>query len=332
MNAPRVLIVRLGAFGDIVHTLPLAADLDAAGWRVDWLCEDRWSDLLDGNPAIDRVWRLPRRHGELAERRRWRRRLIEHLRGTIFDAVIDAQGLAKSAWWSVRVRSRRRIAHRPPRAREGSWIVAHRRTPVDAVHVIDQQRALALPLLGARHPRGPWRFPLPPWREEAVRMRRWWEERGDGRPWLANVGAGWPTKVWPRARWKELVELWEARGEGSVIGWGSPEEHAVAEMIAARGSLIAPPTTIPELAGLMRACRAVVSGDTGPLHLALALGVPAVGLFGPVPAERNGPRGTRYRNLQAPGAAWERRYPSRVAMDAIVAEEVLAKLEEVAPR
>ncbi len=73
----------------------------------------------------------------------------------------------------------------------------------------------------------------------------------------------------------------------------------------------------------------VVSGDTGPLHLALALGVPAIGLFGPVPAERNGPRGRGYRTFQAPGAAWERRDVSKVDLGAIAAEPVLAAADDV---
>ena len=88
--------------------------------------------------------------------------------------------------------------------------------------------------------------------------------------------------------------------------------------------MLAPPTTIPQLAGLIARAAVFVSGDTGPLHLSLALGTPAVGLFGPVPAERNGPRGRGYRTLQAPGAAWERRDVAKVDMGAIAADAVIA--------
>jgi heptosyltransferase-1 len=89
-------------------------------------------------------------------------------------------------------------------------------------------------------------------------------------------------------------------------------------------AILAPPTTIPQLAAIIRHARVFVSGDTGPLHLSLALGRPAVGLFGPVPAARNGPRGRGYRTLQAPGAAWERKDVSKVNMGALSADDVMA--------
>lgn len=337
----RVLIIRLGAFGDIIHTLPLAADLAAAGYEVGWTCEDRWAGLLHGNPAVRRLHVLPRavlHGGDLSWSQRflrWRR-LVRELRAGGYAAVIDAQGLAKSAVLAAGSGAPLRIGHRPPRAREGSWLVGRVRTPVSATHVIDQQRALGLPLMGTRPPRGPWRFPLPAWTAEREWARRWlvrqgWYRGGDERPWLLNVGAGWPTKVWPRQRQVDFAQVAQRRRRPLVLVWGSPAEHDLAEeIIAAAGyGTLAPPTTIPQLAGLLAQAAVVVSGDTGPLHLALALARPAVGLFGPVPAERNGPRGLGYRNLQAPGAAWERHDVSRVDMSVISAEAVVAQVEAV---
>lgn len=330
----RVLVVRLGAFGDIVHTLPLAADLHAAGHRVHWLCEDRWAAVLDGSPAVTALHQLPRgrwkregsgRLARLADMRHLRR----ELRAQAFDAVIDAQGLAKSAWWSLASGARRRIGHARPRARELSWLASAERTPCTATHVIDQQRALGGPLLDAPATEA-WRFPLPAWNDQRSWAAGWMAEHQLDRPWALNVGAGWPTKVWPEERQRECLAALVARGQRPLVVWGSPAEREVAEGLVATvaGCVLAPPTDLPQLGALLARCRLLVSGDTGPLHLALAVGCPAVGLFGPVPAERNGPRGPGYRTLQAPGAAWERKDVAKVDMGAISAAQVLAAGDE----
>lgn len=326
----RVLIVRLGAFGDIIHTLPLAADLAAAGHHVSWLCEDRWATLVEGSTAVAQVFRLPRRlmrdpTAAVGGKLLVLRRLAREMRAHRFDAAIDAQGLAKSAALSLASGANLRLGHRRPRARELSWLITSRKSPVGAVHVIDQQRALGLALTRGQS-RGPWRFPLPPWRGDHAWAHDWLARRHLSRPWLVNVGAGWPTKVWPKARQVEFVRACARDRQPLVLVWGTHDEHDLAEeIIAEAGSgVLAPPTTIPQLAGLIARGGVLVSGDTGPLHLALALGTPAVGLFGPVPAERNGPRGRGYRTLQAPGAAWERRDVAKVDMGAISADAVVA--------
>jgi lipopolysaccharide heptosyltransferase I len=323
----RVLVVRLGAFGDIVHTLPLAADLRAAGHRVGWICEDRWADLLRHNPVVDAVHLFPRkaiRGGPWAERAGALRACLRAVRGAAYDAVIDAQGLAKSAALAIASAAPERVGHAWPRAREGSWLAMRRRVAPEATHVIDQQRALAAPL-GAPST-GSWRFPLPPWEVERRWADDWLASRSLASPWLLNVGAGWPTKVWPEERQAQLARLLAERRTPLVYAWGSAGERSAAERIAAAAGWgeLAPPTSIPQLGALISRSAVMVSGDTGPLHLALALGTPALGLFGPVPAERNGPRGPGYRCLQAPGAAWERRDVSKVDMGAITAEAALA--------
>ncbi len=323
----RILIVRLGAFGDIVHTLPLAAELHAAGHRLGWLAEDRWHSVLEGNPAIERIHLVPRRN--LRDRvRPWHERLgqlatlVRDLRRADYDLAIDAQGLAKSALFSVLSAAPWRIGHGHGRAREGAAWIAHRTLIPRSIHVIDQQRDLAR-LVGI-DPRGPWRFPLPAWTAERTWAAAWLAGHDLTRPWILNVGAGWPTKVWPVQRHAELLAKLRFLGHPTLVAWGSAAERTLAEQAIAQGGhgVLAPSTSIPQLAGLLAHGRVMVSGDTGPLHLALALGTPAVGLFGPVPAERNGPRGPGYRNLQAPGAAWERHDLSKVDMGAIGADTV----------
>ncbi len=327
----RVLIVRLGAFGDIIHTLPLAADLHRAGHTIGWVCEDRWSCVVQGSPAVRYVHELPRRELRSASPLRrllLLRRLVRELRHGAYDVAIDAQGLAKSALVSAWCGAHRRIGHARPRAREGAWLISDRRVPVSAVHVIDQQRALGLPLLQGQADGG-WLFPLPAWPAERAWARSWLRDQGlaaGERPALMlNVGAGWPTKVWPQERQIAFAQLCAAHHLPLVLVWGSPAELTLARSIvsACPTTHLAPPTSIPQLAGLIAAARVLVSGDTGPLHLGLALGVPAVGLFGPVPATRNGPRGRGYRTLQAPGAAWERKDVTRVDMGALSAALVL---------
>ncbi|HEX3133028.1 MAG TPA: glycosyltransferase family 9 protein, partial [Planctomycetota bacterium] len=330
---------RLGAFGDIIHTLPLAADLHRAGHTIGWVCEDRWACVLQGSPVVRHVHQLPRKglrtSGMVA---RWLllRRLARELRAGDYDVVIDAQGLAKSAVVAALSGAGRRIGHARPRSREGAWLISGQRVPVSATHVIDQQRALGLPMLhGAAH--GGWSFPLPPWDAQRQWAIDWLTSQGldprsGRRPLMLNVGAGWPTKVWPQDRQIAFAQACAARSLPLVLVWGSPDEQAIAKAIVAGcpGTHLAPFTTIPQLAGLIAQARVLVSGDTGPLHLGLALNVPAVGLFGPVPATRNGPRGQRYRTLQAPGAAWERKDVSKVDMGALSAEAVLAAALAVA--
>ncbi len=325
----RILLVRLGAFGDIVHTLPLAAELAAAGHHLGWLCEDRWACLLEGSPAVAGIHRLPRkvmRTAPLPYRLATLQRLVRELRHSRYDLVIDAQGLAKSGILAALAGAKRRLAHAPPRARELSWLGA-KTVPATAEHVIDQQLGL-LAGLGIAPPEA-WRFPLPAWEAERTWARRWLDEHGLDRAWMINVGAGWPTKVWPEERLQACAAA--CRERPALLLWGSPSERAVAERIAAATSVaMAPDTTIPQLAGLLDRAAVLISGDTGPLHLARALGTPAVGLFGPVPMARNGPRGPAWRNLQAPGAAWERHDASKVDMSAITVDMVLAEATAVA--
>ncbi len=330
----RVLLVRLGAFGDIVHTLPLAADLHAAGHRIGWVCEDRWAALLRGNPVVDRLHLLPRGRWRreatpFPRRRQDLRCLRRELRSAGYHAAIDAQGLAKSAALLWASGAPRRIGHRPGRAREFSWLATRRRSPALARHVIDQQRALALAL--GTVPRAGWRFPLPAWRAERTRIDAWLRAHDLRRPWTLNVGAGWPTKVWPPEHQRAFAAACAEAGIPLVLAWGSSAERAAAEAVAAdTDAVLAPQTSIGELGALLAESAVVISGDTGPLHLALALGTPTVGLFGPVPGTRNGPRGAGHRVLQAPGATWERRDVARVDMGAISPAAVLAAARSVA--
>jgi heptosyltransferase-1 len=336
----RVLIVRLGAFGDIIHTLPLASDLFRAGANIDWVCDQHWSVLFEDNPIIDRYFTISRKkwkntkaffNGDLLNAARLLRRELRERR---YDLVIDAQGRAKSSLIAFLSGARGRISHCWPTASEGSSLMSQRRMPNNQEHIVDQMRNLGLLALGKSHPMGSWSFPLPDWKAEKTFAAEYLKQQQIKKFWIWNVGATWPTKLWPMSLQAKLLTLLCDRGHEIMICWGPGLEEGHARKLCADEprAHLAPATTLPQLAGFISRAEILLSCDTGPLHLAMAMQKPAVGLFGPVPAGRNGPRGPGYRNIQAPGALWERRDVSKVHMDAIspkqVYNEALAALAE----
>ena len=316
----------------MVHTLPLVFDLARAGISVDWLVEQRWACLLEGHPLLRQVITLPKTEPGAGPMQRIRQlwTVRQKIIAGQYDVVIDAQGLAKSCAFAVCSGAPVVLGHDRPRAREGSWFGHLLRSRCDATHVIDQQRALGAAL--GVSTAGPWRFVFPAWSGQRAAMDAWLAARDLHQPWMLNVGAGWPTKVWPLERLIAYAQTVRSAGHPLVVVWGGAAERAVAEQVAAAapGAWLAPPTTLPELAGLLARAAVLVSGDTGPLHLAFAQGTPCVGLFGPVPAERNGPVGSRHRTFQAPAAAWERKDVSKVRMGDIGHGEVFAAAAAIA--
>ncbi len=326
----RVLIVRLGAFGDIIHTLPLAADLHRLGARIDWVCDEPWRILLEDNPVIDRCFTVPRKqwknkiniiNGSMFA---YLRQLRRQLKARDYDFGIDAQGRAKSTIANCLSGARIRVSHAWPVAQEGSYFFSHRRAPSSAEHIVDKMRALSLPIVGDQHLKGPDVFPLPAWASERAWAGDYCSEHGLQDFWIWNLGGTWPTKLWPLDKQAAFLSLLSDAGHQVVVTWGPGWEEAHAQQLIEQEprAHMAPPTTLPQLAALIAQSQIFVSGDTGPLHLARALEVPAVGLFGPVPATRNGPRGLGYRNIQAPGALWERKDLTKVHMERISPKQV----------
>lgn len=330
----KVLIVRLGAFGDIIHTLPLAAELCAAGAQVDWLCDNLWGCVLTDNPAIHRCWTVPRRAWKKAGLRHLTtsfaeaKQIVGQLREQQYDVVIDAQGRAKSALFSFFCGARARLSHQRGTATEGAWLCSQRRMRDNQTHIIDKMRSLIIPLhtlyVDGRE-NHPWSFPLPAWTTERQWAQDYLRQEELENVWIWNVGATWRTKIWPMQRQQEFLRQVIAAGHQIMIVWGPgwEKEHAAKLAASVDGAYLAPATTIPQLAALMAAAHIVISCDTGPLHLAMAMGTATVGLFGPVPAERNGPRGYGHRCIQAPAQQWERKDISTSHMEKISASQVL---------
>lgn len=273
MEPERILIVRLGAFGDILHAMPAAATVRAncPRARIAWLVEPRWAALLDGNPDVDEVIAFDRRGPGS-----WPA-LVARLRRARLDLAIDLQGLVKSAL-PVRLSGARvRVGLAWGAAREALASFRYSRTfAPTARHIVDQHLELAGFAAGVRRVV---RFAIPEGRAEGELPERFV---------LACPLAGWRSKQWPLERYDELARLVEKRLGVPLVLNGAPGQEA--ELRGVRGAV----THVSGLPGLIHATRralAVVGLDSGPMHLAAALGKPGVALFGPTDPARNGPYG-----------------------------------------
>ncbi len=311
----KVAIVKLSSLGDVIHALPVARALRRArpDARISWIVEARESALLRDHPDLERV--IP------VDTRRWRRLIRRpagageawgqlggvrrELRGAGFDAALDLQGLVKSGVLTAGTGARVRIGFSGAYCRERlNVLFTNRRVtpPPGAVHVVEQNLALLGPLDIARA--AP-EFHLPAWPEAERRMDVALAAAGlrpGDRVVALNPGAGWPRKQWPRERFRALAERLGAEADARVLLLWGPGERDMAEAIGAgltTPAVQAPPTDLHELAAVLRRVSLMVAGDTGPLHLAAALGTPALGLYGPTRATRNGPYGPRCRGLQS---------------------------------
>jgi lipopolysaccharide heptosyltransferase I len=280
-----ILIVRLGALGDVVHAIPAAAALRTAfpGAGIDWLVDAKHRDIVDLVTAVDRA--IPLERPTLAG---WTAAL-RALRRSRYDVAIDLQGLMKSAVLARASGASRVIGfsiwHLREKTARPFYSDAH---DAEGGHVIRKNLRL-LRAMGVEDDEI--RFPLADVPSPALdELRR--RIPPDRRFALINAGAAWPNKRWPPERFGELASfLRDACGFTPVVLWGPGEEDLAAAVIAASSgaAIIAPATGVTDLVALARASALLVSGDTGPLHIATAVGTPTVSLFGPTDPERNGP-------------------------------------------
>ena len=294
----RILIVRLSALGDIVHAIPVLAAITRQ-WpsaRVDWLVEHAYAPILSLVKGLHRrvVVRGPASaettdtisFGGVAAYAS----AASHLRHQQYDAALDLQGLIKSATWARVSGARRVIGFDRAHLREplAGRLYSESVVPPERVHVIQKNLSL-LQALGVDP--GPMQLPLAPMASAAT-TDAIAAVGGAGSYVVINPGAAWPNKRWPPECFGALAAaLFERTRLRSLVTWGSSErELADAVCRGSHGAAQpAPPTTIADLAVLMRDAALVISGDTGPLHIAAAMGAPLVGLYGPTRPERNGP-------------------------------------------
>lgn len=312
-ETPRILVVRLSAVGDCLHAVPVVVELRRRFPRavIGWALEEGPHELLKGHPMVDCFHLFPRRafkrrEGSWGERWAALGRFRRELREARYEVAIDLQGLAKSglvAWWS---RARRRIGFRGPESRECNWLFAGERVrpPDECRHVVERNLALLAPL-GIPQPSAP-AWVMPAYVEEEAPAEAFLAPRGLGRgsgrrPFaVLNPGASWRTKRWPPERFGEVAQGLATRHElPAVVTWAGAEELAAAETIARTAGHpevhVAPPTSLRQLAALLARADLFVGNDTGPLHLAVALGVRSVAIFGASDSARNGPYGGAHR-------------------------------------
>jgi heptosyltransferase-1 len=338
----RVVIVRLGAMGDVIHALPAVAALRGA-WpeaQIGWAIEARWAALLCARPELrfetrsaekplvdalhtldPRTWRAAPFSDES-----WRemRSAISGMRASRYDLAIDLQGLIKSAVVAQLSGADARAGF--ARTRESAaGLFYTRRIATTAAHVVEQN----LQLVGAltAKPVTQAEFALP----RDAQAEHWCDVTLGREGWssfaVLNPGAGWGAKLWQAQRYGEVARALRVHGIISLVNHG-PGEEALADAVvqASGGAAAAVRCSISELMALTRRARIFVGGDTGPMHLAAALKVPVVALFGPTDPIRNGPYGTRAIVLRSPESetSYSHATTRDVGLESITAEEVIA--------
>jgi lipopolysaccharide heptosyltransferase I len=283
----KILIVRLGSLGDIIHAVPAAAAIRRAlpQASIDWLVDARHRDVLELVPVVDRRIAINTSSaGSLSS-------AIGELRRTRYDVALDLQGLLKSAVLARLSGAARVIGFPADLLRERAARFFYTETAGDvAPHVVDKNLSM-LKAIGVRMPDVT--FPLDDRSPQAVVEARWRLGIAEGQRFaLLNPGAAWPNKRWPPVYFGEVSrELAKRHDLRSLVLWGPGEEQIAAAVAAASDNTaaVSPPTTIADIVSLTKAAALMISGDTGPMHIAAASGTPLVGIFGPTDPQRNGP-------------------------------------------
>ncbi len=334
-SRPRILLVKLSSFGDVLHALPTLEALRAANPRahITWLVEAAYAPLLAGHPALNEVWVAPRlRPAEFLSGANPAAlmTLLHHLRARPFDLVVDLQGLLKSALWVALAKSPRKVGY--DRTRELSYLVLTERVkPFDPeAHAVNRYLNLAY-YLGAPPALPRFRLGLDAAVDTAALV-----PKETGRPLaVLHPGARWASKLWPPASWARLAE-WLSRRGFFVAVTGSRADQELAADLARRSRApllnLAGRTSLAELAGVLRQATLAVTTDTGAMHLAAALGTPVAALFGPTAPWRTGPFGEGHQvvRLGLPcSPCFKRRCPEPRCLTDLTPEMVEAACEKI---
>src|SRR5580704_14459983 len=310
--AVRILVVRLGAMGDIIHALPAVASLKHSlpGSHITWAIAPKWAPLLDGNVFVDRRILLER--GSLAAL--WRSR--RELQRQPFDFAVDFQGLIQSALIASVARPERIFGFGRSQVRERPAALFYSHCAAStSKHVVERNIDLARAAGAASILRT---FPLPPGEPE--------QPLPSGDFVLACPLAGWASKQWPLESYAELARRL-ARVLGIPLVVNGPPESA--EVLARVGGACSHTSGLPGLIDATRRAVAIVGVDSGPLHLAAALGKPGIAIFGPTDPARNGPYGGSLQVLRSPRAvtSYKRLDAIDRSMRDVTVDEVFASLE-----
>jgi len=326
MPESRFLVVRLGSLGDIVHTFPAVAGLRETfpGAEIVWLVHPRWELLVQSSGLASAVWPMDPRHTPSL------RKAIRDIRAASWDAAIDYQGLWKSAGLAFLGGIHRRIGFSTETIREfGVPILYTDRVHCLTTHIADQNGELSA-RAGARSGVAPFALRVPQ-RDECF-VREYWQANQLDRYIVLSPGGGWRSKCWPAERFGQLChQIRDQLNLRCVVNYGPGEDDLALAVRAASGTgepLLYNGALGPLMALLRHAC-GIVGGDTGPLHLAIALGTPAVALFGPTDPARNGPYRTSDIVLRAPDAVrtHSRIHDTHPSMLRIQVEQVFAAVQ-----
>lgn len=305
----RILIVRLGSMGDVIHALPAATLLRRAfpSARLGWVIEERWTELLcapgtpragsrcAGRPLLDAVHTvntLAWRSAPFSDKT-WKEAwgAWRATRGAKYQLVVDFQGAVRSAIMARSIGAESVVGFERPREHAASVFYTHTVEAAGA-HVIEQNTELAGAIAGVPAQVPEIEFPLDAAAEESCQRRL--RLHGVRQFAILNPGAGWEGKQWPAERYGEVARGLASMGLRCLINFGPGEEElARAATGASAGAAEAVPSSLSELIAFSRRAQLFIGGDTGPMHLAAALGVPVVALFGPTSPTRNGPLGTQ---------------------------------------
>jgi heptosyltransferase I len=309
-----ILIVKTSAIGDVIHTLPSLWSLrthfpDA---QITWLVEESAADLVIGHPAVNRVlvahrktWLKDLRAGRVSRALSGFMRFVRELRDTRYDLVIDFQGLLKSAMWVALARGIRKAGFgQGMEHAEYSYLALNERIPAVDMdqHAID--RSLLL-LKGIGVPAADLRYEIPlstQHESQATGLLRSCGVREHDRMVAMNPVARWPTKLWDARSFAALADRLEGEGICVVFTGGPSDAPALDEIggfMTRRHRRLDGKTSLNQLAALYRHAQVVVTTDSGPMHLAAAVGTPVVALFGPTAPWRTGPYGPRHVVLRA---------------------------------
>ena len=310
----RLLIVRLGSMGDIIHTLPAVTALRGAfpEASIGWIVEERWAELLCTLPEPRSGPRSLRRplvdQVHTVNTKKWRSfpfsaqtweqiaAGLSELRAQRYEVAVDFQGAVRSALLARWSGAPTIYGFAQPRENVASMFYT-RDVIARGSHIVEQNLSLAEAV--TRIPLGVPKIEFP--RDEAIEKQC--EERlqhiGDFA--LLNPGAGWGAKQWPPERYGEVAKWLVEDGVKSFVNFGPREESLMRTVeSASEGAATGISCSLTELVAITRRARLFIGGDTGPMHLAAALRVPVVAIFGPTNPTRNGPFGTRSIVLRSP--------------------------------
>jgi heptosyltransferase I len=292
-----ILLIKPSSLGDIVHAMPTCAAIRRAypKARLTWLVKREWAGLVERIDGVDRVWPVESTlTGWLSQ--------VPLLRAEGFDLVVDLQGLFRSAaigWFS---KSPLLVGF--ANGREGSPWFYSRRVPVPQLemHAVDRYLLVAQAVGAGESGTPEFRFRIP--QADHDEIGRLLNRSGvtPGTNWVAmNVSARWPTKRWPTASFAEVADRLQQEDRGAVVLIGGPEERADVAAVSAMMKTpvvdLAGSTTVGLLPALLSKASMLITNDSGPMHIAAAVGTPVVALFGPTSAVRTGPYGVGHEVL-----------------------------------